>query len=88
MGCCFDQEMMGYGLGHVWDHCNRVAHNNETGVRAIELRRAIREQFHLGSQVLPYKQGVSFKEVYKKFWGIQSRPKKRGAMDCCGKKPV
>ena len=34
----------------MWDHCNRVAHNNETGVRAIELRRAIREQFYLGSQ--------------------------------------
>ena len=34
----------------MWDHRNRVVHDNESGVRAIELRRAIREQFQLGSQ--------------------------------------
>ena len=33
----------------MWDHCNRV-HDNETGVRAIELHWAFRDQFHLGSQ--------------------------------------
>ena len=34
----------------MWDHRNRVVHDIESGVHAIELRRAIREQFQLGSQ--------------------------------------
>jgi len=34
----------------MWDHRNRVVHDQETGVRAIELRWAIRLQFQLGAQ--------------------------------------
>jgi hypothetical protein len=34
----------------MWDHRNRVVHDQESGVRAIELRWAIRLQFQLGAQ--------------------------------------
>ena len=62
----------------MWDHRNRVVHDNEMGVRAIELRRAIREQFQLGSQGVTAQARRLFQGGVQKSWGIQLKPKKRG----------